>query len=181
VEASFAELAGRIHSARLDLIEVARDLQRAARSFPDDPRRLSEIDERQAALKRLLRRFGPTLDELLAWRQGAETELLALSDNGARIEALGEEIERLRGQAAQSARALSARRREVADQLGAGITAELQTLGMGGARVEVSTGRASPPWGSIRSSSSSRPTPASSRDPCARWPAAASCRGPCWR
>ncbi len=138
VEASFAELASRIHSARLDLIEVARDLQRAARSFPDDPRRLSEIDERQAALKRLLRRFGPTLDELLAWRQGAEAELLALADNGARIEALGEEIERLRGQAALSARALSARRREVADQLGAGITAELQTLGMGGARVEVS-------------------------------------------
>ena len=85
-----------------------------------------------------VRKHGSDVAALLAWREGARRELLALEDGEDRLDRLEAEIGRLAAEALRAADALSACRTRAADTLGAAISAELATLGMGGARVAVS-------------------------------------------
>lgn len=137
VEPSLEGVAGRVESARLELQDAAQELGRKGRNYPEDPRRLAEIEDRTTALRRLLRRHGPTLEALLEWRAGAEAELAALSDGDLRVEEAERALRRVRASASEVAHALSLRRQAAATALGDAITAELNALGMGGARVEV--------------------------------------------
>lgn len=130
-------LAGRIESAAIELEDVARELALATRDLQDDPGRLDEIEERLHALRRLARKYGGSLENAILHRENIKKELSELESGEERLETLRRSRDEALSRAAAHARALSAQRREQASRLGAAISAELSSLGMGGARVHV--------------------------------------------
>lgn len=127
----------RLDSARTEIEEVARDLDRYAADLPLDPRALSEAEDRLQALRRIIRKHGHTLDDLLEWGARATVELDALGAGEARVEALSEALSEARDGARATAHALSQARHAAATPLARAMTTELASLGMGGAEVLV--------------------------------------------
>jgi DNA repair protein RecN (Recombination protein N) len=138
LDADLAAPLQRLEAARGEIDGVARGLGRYARTVESDPGRLAEAEERLADLRRLLRRHAVSLDALLGLVGRLDAELGELDDADGRLAAAEGAVEGARSRAAALARRLTARRNEGANRLSAAITAELATLGMGGARVEVS-------------------------------------------
>ena len=126
-----------LQGALADLEEAARDLGSYAREVDADPRRMEQVEERLFEALRLVRKYGGTGEALLAHLERARAELDDLDASEERLEALGRARAAALDAAATAARELSADRRAAAVRLGAAITEELQSLGMGGARVQV--------------------------------------------
>jgi DNA repair protein RecN (Recombination protein N) len=132
-----AELADRLAEVTYLLSDVAADVASYATRIETDPARLAAVSERRAALTALTRKYGETIDEVLAWAETSSRRLLELDGTDDRIEQLRGERETLRGELAELAGALTAARTDAAGRLGAEVTAELGLLAMPHARVSV--------------------------------------------
>jgi DNA repair protein RecN (Recombination protein N) len=117
--------------------EVGREAGRYAERLEWDPARFEEVQERLHRLGELLRRHGPTVEDVIAARRRLAAELEALAQGETRSAELGARRDELTAQAAKLGKHLSGRRRAVADALGKAVSAELGELGMGAARVVV--------------------------------------------
>lgn len=109
-----------------------------------DPERLSDLEDRIQKLGRLKRKYGATVEAILAFREKVRDELQTLEQGEARVTELERAVEEARAAAAAQARALSASRREAALRLGEAIGRELASLSMGGARVVVDVAHVTP-------------------------------------
>jgi DNA repair protein RecN (Recombination protein N) len=103
----------------------------------DDPGRLEETAARLAALQKLRRKYGPGLEEVVAYLAGAKADLEEIGSATERLEAIDTEVAAAARGYAQAAGRLSARRRAGAKALSARIGKELKALAMDGCRVEV--------------------------------------------
>lgn len=102
-----------------------------------DPQRLDAVQQRLSDLRQLQRKYGDTVDEVLAWAQRASDELLALDTAEERIAALQRRIAAASRDLAALAGELTAVRSHAAQRLGAAVTAELAALALPGARMQV--------------------------------------------
>jgi len=127
-------LRDRVEAAAVEVVDIARDLERHQRAVRDDPARRAELEERQHEHRRLQRKHGDDLASAAA-RLRAEAEELDAA--GERLEQLEVARDRSRRELDSRAAALGARRRAAATALGAGITAQLAGLGMSDAWVDV--------------------------------------------
>jgi len=117
------------------------DLVRSLRDYQDriehNPQRLQAVEDRIALLRRLERKYGQTVADVLAYAEKAERELDGITYSEERIAQLQVEEERLLGELGAQAVALSSRRQETAQRLAAAVEDELQDLRMEGARFGV--------------------------------------------
>ncbi|WP_134768770.1 DNA repair protein RecN [Nocardioides sp. 1609] len=125
-----AQLADRMAEVVYLVSDVAADVASYADRVDTDPHRLAAVSERRAALTALTRKYGDTLDEVLAWSARAATRLLDLDGTDERIEALTVERDRLRSELGGAAAALSKARTAAARTLEKQVTAELTLLAM---------------------------------------------------
>ena len=132
-----AELADRLAEISYLLSDVAADVASYASRVESDPVRLAAVSERRAALTALTRKYGETVDEVLAWAESSAIRLTDLDHTDDRIEELRAERDDLRSRLGDLAGALSAARTEAAARLAAEVTAELGLLAMPHARIEV--------------------------------------------
>ena len=146
-DAVLAGLADRVAEAAYLLDDVAGDLASYASAVDTDPLRLAEVQQRRSALGALTRKYGDDADAVLRWAEEAARRLLDLEDDGPRTQALREERTVLRGELADLAGRLSAARTAAAAELGAAVTAELASLAMPHARLEVDVNRRPDPDG----------------------------------
>jgi DNA repair protein RecN (Recombination protein N) len=137
IDDSLGPLARAIEGSRLELSEAGRALSRYAEGIESRPERLVEVDDRFFRLQKLLRRHGPTTEELLAHRESLAKELLGFGTAEGRITELETLRKRKLEGAASAARLLSRQRRDAAVRLGDAIERELLHLAMGRARVVV--------------------------------------------
>ncbi len=137
VDGSLAPLARAIESARAELADAARGLDRYAGGVESNPARLEEVEERLSRLQKLLRKHGPTTAELVAHRVSVAREIEGLARSGDRAKELEEQRDRRLMEVSVAARALSKKRRDAAEKLADAIGRELTQLGMGRARVIV--------------------------------------------
>lgn len=126
-----------IEGALAQLDDTARELGQYARDVQVDPERLAEVDERHHRLRGLMKRFGGSIEGVLARREELRSEIEELSHVEEAIESLEKKRAKALKRAAKEARALSKARASIADELGDAIGSELATLGMGGAKIEV--------------------------------------------
>jgi DNA repair protein RecN (Recombination protein N) len=131
------ELADRLAEVTYLLSDVAADVASYAARLDTDPARLATVSERRAALTALTRKYGETIDEVLAWSAQSAARLLELDGTEDRISELREEREALRADLADVAGALSAARTEAAGRLAEAVTDELTLLAMPHARLSV--------------------------------------------
>ncbi len=135
------ELSDRVAEVSYLLSDVAADVASYASSVDTDPARLAGVSERRAALTALQRKYGDTVDEVLAWAEEAAARLLQLDTSDERVEGLRAERRELRAGLATDAVALSTLRQEAASRLGARVTSELHSLSMPHAQVEARISR----------------------------------------
>ncbi|PKH39882.1 DNA repair protein RecN (Recombination protein N) [Nocardioides alpinus] len=136
-DAVAGELADRIAELGHLLVDVAGDVASYASSLETDPGRLAHVSERRAALTALTRKYGETIDEVLAWAEDGAKRLLDLEDTGGHIAELETRRDRLRGELEVLASSLTRRRRDAADRLGAAVSDELTSLAMPHATVTI--------------------------------------------
>jgi len=133
------ELADRVAEITYLLSDVAADVASYAGGIETDPARLASVSERRASLTALTRKYGETVDEVLAWAQTSAGRLAELDDTDDRVIRLRDQRDDLRARLAPAAAALSDARAESAARLSDELTGELALLAMPHAvlRVEV--------------------------------------------
>ncbi len=137
IDPSLAPMARAVESAEAELSEAARQLARYSEGVEANPERLSELDERHFRLQKLLRKHGPTTEELLAHRDAVTRALAGLAEGASRLVALEADRDAHLTTVGKAARALSRKRHVAAEKLAEAIGRELSQLGMGRARVTV--------------------------------------------
>ncbi len=128
-----AGLAGRLAEASYVVSDIATELASYTESLDSDPARLAAVQERRAALGRLVRAYGgPGTDVagVLAWAEQAGARLAELEGADDKITALAAEEAELAAQVASLAAELTALRSAAAEKFAVEVTAELADLAM---------------------------------------------------
>jgi len=99
---------------------------------------LDRVQQRRAELTSAMKKYGPTLDDVLAYFETASKRLLDLDSSDEQIGAMETELEQLFEQVKDLAGQVTAVRKHAALRLEAAVTEELKTLAMGGATLVVS-------------------------------------------
>ena len=142
-----AALADRLAEVSYLLSDAAADVASYASTLETDPARLAAVSERRAALVALTRKYGDTIEDVLAWSQRAAERLLELDSTDERIVELTRQRDRLRGELAEVAAELTAARTEAAVRLGTAVTAELAALAMPHAALSLAVTQTEDPRG----------------------------------
>lgn len=138
VDPELDALVSRLAAAGLELSDLAADLRAYLESLQADPERLEQLESRLAAIDRLARKHGGTVEAVLAHAESCREEIAALETAAERTEALEAEIEQTEAERTTLGGRLSASRAEATSRLESAVTAELDDLAMEGASFEVS-------------------------------------------
>jgi DNA repair protein RecN (Recombination protein N) len=133
---ALTDISNRLEALVSEVQDVAQTLRDMQERWEADPARLDEAEKRIQALRRLEKKYGRPVDDLIAYRgtldeqeqklQGQEDDLAALSDG------LAETYSRLKAAAAELTRG----RQRVAKRLAVEAQKQLAELGMADARLE---------------------------------------------
>jgi DNA repair protein RecN (Recombination protein N) len=124
-------------SAAAQLDDLARTLRDYRERIEFSPKRLEQVEERLDTLKRLKRKYGSTIEEILAFAQNAAAQLDGITHATERVEELRKQEDQLLRQIGDLGQKLSEARKAAAEELAARIEAELNDLKMAGARFGV--------------------------------------------
>jgi DNA repair protein RecN (Recombination protein N) len=113
------------------LEELAREIHAYGDNLNYDPQRLEEVQNRLELLRTLKRKYGNSIQEVLAYLTKAEKELEGLSFSGERKVQLEEQRQSLRKEMGSLVSKISQERVRAAKKLAAAVKKELAELGMG--------------------------------------------------
>ena len=130
-------LGARLTEVSYLLADVAADLGSYAADVDADPARLAAVQERQAALTGLTRKYADDLPGVLAWARGAATRLAELEGDDDTLETLRAERESLSATLDRLAGELTTERTDAGERLAKAVTEELAALAMPDARLTV--------------------------------------------
>ncbi|SHI08089.1 DNA replication and repair protein RecN [Sporobacter termitidis DSM 10068] len=117
-----------------DATEELRDLRASLDFSPDE---LDSLETRLDQLRRLMKKYGGSEDELIAYREKCRGALDEIEYSSDRLAKLEKELEALKADAQKKAAALSEKRKKAAKTLEERIRAELSDLSMAGVRFKV--------------------------------------------
>lgn len=117
-------------SVQYQLEDIAYSMRDYAQSIEFNPYRLEEVEQRLDAIKKLKRKYGSTVEEILEYLAGVEKELSDFDEGETRITELEREYAKYREQLRALCETLSAKRREVATTFSQQVVDELAVLGM---------------------------------------------------
>jgi DNA repair protein RecN (Recombination protein N) len=119
-----------IEPALIAIQDVSDSLRDYLGRVEANPVRFEEIENRLAALDKLKRKYGGSVDEILLFLDDAVRKIAEVETAGERLEGLQEELKKLASQYEQAAADLTARRKAAALQLAARVEDELKPLAM---------------------------------------------------
>ncbi|NTV35394.1 MAG: DNA repair protein RecN [Anaerolineaceae bacterium] len=123
------------------LEEMISDLARNLREYQDEieynPRRLEQIEDRLEVYHSITRKYGATVDIVLAFANDARQQLELISHASERIEELEKREKALLIRLTENALKLAEKRRSAAIALEKGVEQELDDLSMAGAKFKV--------------------------------------------
>lgn len=137
IDPALQGLSEQMDSAAELLGDLNRDLQDYQESIEFNPRRLEQLEERLDLLHNLKRKYGGSLEAVIAFGEDARRKLDTIAHAGERIAELETREGQLLEKLAAAAAALSAHRRKAAQTLGQGVERELADLSMAGAQFMV--------------------------------------------
>ena len=135
-------LAEALEAATVQVDDACHELASYRDHMQFDPERLEEVEERLSLIATLTRKYGENIPAVLAYGAEKRAELERLAHGEERQDELTAEIARVETALAERALALSAARARLAEQLSAGVQAELAQLGMPKAIFRVAISRA---------------------------------------
>lgn len=119
-----------LDAAALAIEEAAYTLRDYLGRLEANPARLEEVEARLAALERLKRKYGRTIEEILAFLEEVRGQIDAVEHTGERMESLRARRLELAAEYEKLARDLSACRQAAARKLEKRVEAELASLAM---------------------------------------------------
>lgn len=147
IDASQANLSAQANT----IFEETTDLSRALRIYLEgvefNPKRLEQVEERLDLIHSLKRKYGDSIEAILAVGEQARQDLDSITHAEERLQELQTQQEKLLAQLAERGLALSQKRRSAAEQLAQSIETELDDLRMAGARFQVDFARRPDPQG----------------------------------
>lgn len=121
-----------------ELEELGRDISAYSSSVDFNPRELDEIEDRLAVINSLKRKYGGSLEAVIAYGEKSQARLAELMSYDDNLSALEKEAAKQKKEAERLGAELSAVRKKGADELAAAINAELATLDMSEAEITFS-------------------------------------------
>jgi DNA repair protein RecN (Recombination protein N) len=137
IDPTTAELLERSESNLSALQDLAMDVRNYAENIEFNPRLLNRIEERIDLINNLKRKYGSTIDEILAFGERARQELDTITHAEERIAELEIQEAELLNNLAEKGKNLSQKRHEAAERLSALVETELEALRMANARFSV--------------------------------------------
>jgi DNA repair protein RecN (Recombination protein N) len=137
IDETAQEMLTQIQPATIALQETAYALSHYLGKLEADPARLDQVEDRLAALEKLKRKYGPSVENVLAFFEEAGTNLAAVENADDRRNKLQKEVAALAATYESAAKKLSAKRKESAQQLGKRVEQELAALAMEKTRVQI--------------------------------------------
>jgi len=140
-------LRARLAEAHEAVIEAARELRAFREGFHYSENRLEEVEERLQAYADLKRKFGPEVEDVLAYGRRAAAEFAAIEGSDERAAALQAELAAVGADAARIAVQLSDARKAAGLRLAGAVVEQLAELGMPDSAFEVELARRPDPEG----------------------------------
>lgn len=134
---SLAALVAALDDAYHRVTDAAGELATYGDGIEHDPARLESLQERDALLHALKRKYGATVEEVLATGETLRRELDELTASEADAGTLAQQLAEAEAAWRDAAEALSARRREAAERLSRAASALFAGLGLEGGRFHV--------------------------------------------
>ncbi len=127
---SLHEVRDTLEPARVAIEEASHALRSYLAKLEADPQRLEEIENRLAALGKLKRKYGGTIDEILLFLEDVRTQIAAVENAGERMEQLRKARHSLASEYEAVAAKLTKCRRDAAKELSRRVEKELASLAM---------------------------------------------------
>jgi DNA repair protein RecN (Recombination protein N) len=137
LDATQAETQRQLDESLAILSDVADTLRDYGENMEFDPARLAEVEERAELIFKLKRKYGDSIEAILAFGERAAQELDAITHSSERIEELRADEEKWLRELSKLVAELSAKRKTTAEQLAKGIERELDDLRMARAKFVV--------------------------------------------
>lgn len=134
----FAPLASQLSEAQATIDGVAGEIRDYTESLDFDPQELEELNQRNSLLGDLRRKYGQSIEEILAYRDRIASELEGYENRDEHLAALRAESARQLARITDDGLKLSEKRKKAGRSLEKKVTAALQDLGMKGARFAAS-------------------------------------------
>ena len=126
LEAHFAPL----YETKAQLEDLALTLRDYVKNLEAKPHRLEEVEDRLALIGRMKRKYGKTLEEVLAYQEQVRQRLSALEHSDERREELARQLQQAANEYQRAATQLSEKRRAAAERLEKSVRKELAELSM---------------------------------------------------
>ena len=126
----FRESLAQLDSARITVEDIGQLLRDYAEDVEASPERLAEVEDRLAALDRLKRKYGPTLQDVIALGEEIERKLNEMENKDEVLRKLRTELSRAAARYLAAARNLSRHRYEAARKLEKQVESEINELAM---------------------------------------------------
>ena len=137
VDAGLSGVLADVETALYTAQEAAHALAGYAESVEHNPARLETVEARLDLLTRLKRKYGESIEAVLAHRDHAAARIAGIDNADERRAQLQADLEHLRIEAGAAAESLSEARARLAEMLARKIEAEVANLGMPAARFAV--------------------------------------------
>lgn len=137
IDTRYAELAQRLREIYYSTQDVGYELQDILDHLSYNPALIDKISERLDLISKLERKYGPNLDDVIAFGEQASARLAAIQSCDANIESQKQQLKKLDAELKIACDALTASRRLLAERLAASIVEQLRDLGMGKTRFEI--------------------------------------------
>ncbi|MEX2587302.1 MAG: DNA repair protein RecN [Actinomycetota bacterium] len=125
-----AQMRQRAESVSVQIEELVRDLRHYAESANYDPGRLAEVEERLEAIATLKRKYGSTVEDVIAFGNEISQDLTRAEDSREMQVQMKEELAEASAQASRVAAELDAARAKAAAQLCKATEGHLRFLGL---------------------------------------------------
>ena len=130
IDPRLGEFAKRLESAYFEIEDIAGSVSAYREGLTFDPKRLEEIENRLAELRRLKKKYGPSLADVLARLQKDTAAIEEFSSWEEDRTELEKEIVDLKNRALEKAEALSQKRKSAASAFSLQVESILSRLGM---------------------------------------------------
>ncbi len=127
---NLAELSDRMTSLCQILDDISADLRNYLDGQSFDPNELDQVEERLDLIYRLKRKYGPTVEDILLYREKAQAELDQLNSSAETLDVLNKEKQRLSKLLTAAAAELTASRKRAGELLERQLSAQLSFLDM---------------------------------------------------
>ncbi len=144
IDESLAPLLETLKPAQIAMQEAIHELSHYLGKLEADPRRLEEVESRLVQIEKLKRKYGTSIEEILAFLDQVTAQLNAVETAGERRAALEVSIARLESVYRAVAERLHTLRAKAARKLEKQVESELESLAMRGTAFRVSIERGEP-------------------------------------